>query len=174
MYQVIDNFLSSTDFKFVQGNLLDPSWPWYFIDSVVSWDERDDITRFQFVYSMYQQNTWQQAGEAIVSRFLPYFKPLTVVRVKANLTTRTEQIIEQAAHVDFLTPDSKTYDFMRTAIFYVNSNDGYTQFVDGPRVESVANRVVIFNSGQKHFGTTCTNQSRRIVINFNYIPEEIS
>jgi hypothetical protein len=136
-------------------------------------EEKGDIKRFQFVYSMYQRDTWQQAGEVIVSRFLPYLKPMSLVRVKANLTTRTDKIIEQAPHIDFATPDGRPYGFLKTAVFYVNSNDGYTQFVNGPRVESVENRIVIFDSSQKHFGTTCTNQKRRVVINFNFIPEEL-
>ena len=55
-----------------------------------------------------------------------------------------------------------------TAIYYVNTNNGYTEFEDGSRVESIENRLVTFPSYMKHTGTTCTDQKRRIVINFNY------
>ena len=57
----------------------------------------------------------------------------------------------------------------QTAIFYVNTNDGYTEFEDSTRVESVANKIVIFDSKLKHRGTTCTNQKTRVVINLNYV-----
>ena len=49
----------------------------------------------------------------------------------------------------------------------MNTNDGYTEFENGHRVESVANRVVIFDSNIKHTGVSCTDEKRRVVINFN-------
>ena len=55
-----------------------------------------------------------------------------------------------------------------TSIFYVNTNDGYTLFEDGTKVESVANRMLSFPANMRHTGTTCTDQQIRIVINFNY------
>ena len=50
----------------------------------------------------------------------------------------------------------------------MNSNDGYTLFEDGTKVESVANRLVRFPASIKHTGTTCTNANRRVLINFNW------
>ena len=47
-------------------------------------------------------------------------------------------------------------------------NDGYTRFEDGTKIESVANRVAVFESNLKHCGTTCTNTKSRVVINLNY------
>ena len=55
-----------------------------------------------------------------------------------------------------------------TSIFYVNSNNGYTVFEDGTKVESVANRFVSFPANMKHKGTSCTDEKIRVVINFNY------
>ena len=66
-------------------------------------------------------------------------------------------------HIDF--GDVTGY---KTAIYYVNSNDGYTKFETGEIVESVGNRLVIFDGRIKHCGSTHTNQKYRIVINFNY------
>ena len=54
-----------------------------------------------------------------------------------------------------------------TGIFYLNSNDGYTHFNGGKRVESVANRMVIFPRETMHSGTTSTTDHRK-VINFNW------
>ena len=50
----------------------------------------------------------------------------------------------------------------------MNTNDGYTEFEDGTKVESVANRLVTFPANLKHTGTSCTDEKTRIVINFNY------
>ena len=56
----------------------------------------------------------------------------------------------------------------KTAIFYVNSNNGYTVFENGLKVDSQENRLVVFNSDLLHAGTTCTDQKIRCVINFNF------
>ena len=61
------------------------------------------------------------------------------------------------------------YDDMKTAVFYINTNNGYTEFENGVRVNSVANRVCIFDSNLRHRGTTHTEgDNQRIVVNFNY------
>mgnify|MGYP002012765708 CR=1 FL=1 len=58
---------------------------------------------------------------------------------------------------------------VKTAILYINTNDGYTEFESGVRVSSVANRVCIFDSNLRHRGTTHTEgDQQRIVVNFNY------
>ena len=58
---------------------------------------------------------------------------------------------------------------MKTAIFYINTNNGYTEFQSGVRVSSVANRVCIFDSNLKHRGVTRTEgEHQRVVVNFNY------
>ena len=55
-----------------------------------------------------------------------------------------------------------------TAILYVNTNNGWTQFKSGGRVKCVKNRVVIFDSNLEHEGVTSTNEKVKVVINFNY------
>ena len=57
---------------------------------------------------------------------------------------------------------------MRGALLFLNTNDGYTKFEDGTKVESIANRMVIFPTNIKHTGTTCTDQQSRIVLNINW------
>jgi hypothetical protein len=58
----------------------------------------------------------------------------------------------------------------RTAIFYLNTNNGYTLFEDGTKVDSIENTLLIFHGHRKHSGVSCTDQKRRIVLNINYIP----
>ena len=48
-------------------------------------------------------------------------------------------------------------------------NNGYSEFEDGTKVESVANRMVTFPANVKHTGTSCTDEKTRVVINFNYL-----
>ena len=55
-----------------------------------------------------------------------------------------------------------------TSIFYINTNDGYTKFEDGTKIESIANRMITFPANINHTGTSCTDEQTRVVINFNY------
>ena len=50
----------------------------------------------------------------------------------------------------------------------MNTNNGWTEFENGDRVDSVENRLVIFDSQMKHAGNTSTDQKIRVLINFNY------
>ena len=88
-------------------------------------------------------------------------------KIKANLLTRTPNIIENTFHVDDVRPEEKLKQ-LTTSIFYVNTNNGYTKFEDGTKVESIANRMVTFPTNMKHKGASCTDKRTRVVINFNY------
>ena len=59
-------------------------------------------------------------------------------RVKAILTPKTSEHRFSGYHID--------YKDMTTVAFYVNTNNGYTEFQKGAKVKSVANRAAIFVS----------------------------
>ena len=56
----------------------------------------------------------------------------------------------------------------KIAVYYINNNNGWTQFKNGDRVNSIQNRMVIFDPRLEHSSVTCTDKKRRLVINFNY------
>ena len=58
---------------------------------------------------------------------------------------------------------------MTTAIYYLNTNNGYTEFEDGTKVDSVRNRLVVYPTNTTHRAAGQTDTNKRIVINFNYI-----
>ena len=153
--QVIDNFLSEGEFKNLRDYISSTSFPWYF--GLVTTDSKIA----QFVHTFYANDmptsTWQH-----VSFLREKLNMAALVRIKVNLNPKTEKLIvhEDAFHIDY--PD------ITTAVFYLNTCDGYTSFENEGIVESVENRVVIFDSNKKHTGTSLTNDSRRIVININY------
>ena len=82
-------------------------------------------------------------------------------RVKSNLNPRTHKHIKRNFHTD-------TRYKHKTSILYINTNNGWTEFEDGSKVNSVANRMVIFDSLIRHTGVTCTDEKVRVLINFNY------
>ena len=57
----------------------------------------------------------------------------------------------------------------KTAIFYINSNNGFTVLENDTKIESIENRLLLFNGSKKHHSTSCTNSGARININFNYL-----
>lgn len=164
--KIFDNFLEKKDFEFVHNHMMGFKFPWHM--GTVYTTKRDialcdELYNLQFCNWIYKDNSEFGPEYEIIRPIIndPRLKISSLVRVKANCTTRTEKIIEHAWHKD-------GYFRCNAAIFYVNSNDGYTKFKDGTKVESVANRLITFNTQDTHTGTTCTNERVRCVLNFNY------
>ena len=56
----------------------------------------------------------------------------------------------------------------KTAILYINTNNGITIFETGEEIKSEENKIVMFPSNLKHTGTTHTDEKVRVVLNINY------
>ena len=178
-FKVYDNYLPESDFKSVSDFLMGSAIDWHYNYSILQPGQVEDYDyNYQMIHNFYD-------GERMASEYLFYLDPIAYAlgfkepvkndyplfignayRVKANLNHRMDKIMRHGFHVD--PGEDANINEIKTAIFYVNSNDGYTEFEDGSIVESVANRIVIFDSHLKHTGTSCTNEKRRVVINFNY------
>ena len=120
---------------------------------------------------LYAENIPQSQFAEQMNPILEIINPLSLLRIKANLLTRTPKIIENEFHVDLTDLSEEKSKQVTTSIFYVNTNNGYTEFEDGTKVESVANRLVTFPANMKHTGTFCTDEKTRVVINFNYFAQ---
>ena len=155
--QVIDNFLSEDEFKNLRSYISSTSFPWYF--GLVTTDSKTA----QFVHTFYA-NDAPTSSWPYVEFFRLRLNMASLVRIKVNLNPKTEtlQVHDNAFHIDY--PD------ITTAVYYLNTCDGYTLFEDGTKVNSVENRIVIFDSNMRHTGTSCTNESGRLVMNINYFP----
>ena len=70
----------------------------------------------------------------------------------------------------FHTDTSNTYlnKNMKTAILYLNTNNGFTEFDDDTRVDSIENRLVTFDGSVHHSSSTCTDKKNRLVLAINY------
>ena len=176
MIQVFDNFLGLREFADLQEFYTGDQCNWKLNPRVVfPWDE-DGLDNYQFTHTIYRNHELE--GEEGWKFLAPVLNNLTdktehpvkvILRVKANLQPRTSDIQNRSYHQDFADIFGNTNIPYYSAIYYVNSNDGYTEFKTGEKVESVANRLLLFTGDQDHRGTTCTNAKQRIVINFNYI-----
>ena len=83
-------------------------------------------------------------------------------RIKANL----EPVKPKRLYSDF--HHDVNCSTMTTGIYYINTNDGYTEFETGEKIMSVANRYVKFPSNIKHRGVSQVDTKVRCVLNLNY------
>ena len=172
MIQVFDNYLSPLQHKKISDFLLkDGICQWKFNDRKVR--HSDDPYDYQFTHTFHTFHSLDSARHE-VSPQIDYIKPLVekirfiaLHRIKANL----EPIKPERTHSDFhydVHKDGKPCSYMTTAIYYVNTNDGYTEFETGDKVNSVANRLVKFPSDIKHRGVSQLDTKVRCVLNLNY------
>lgn len=162
--KILDNFLSDDKFTSIQNIFLGQNIPWFFYPFV---DFYNDSSRFQFVHMLYENNHGISSGYAkdIIDTFKDKLDAYVFLRIKSNLSPNSQSILVNNFHTDF---EGDICEKSHTAIYYVNTNNGYTLFEDGTKVESVGNRIVIFPSHMRHCGTTCTDAKSRVLINFNY------
>jgi hypothetical protein len=161
--EIIDNFLDQNYFNDIKNIIFSDNFPWFFIRGVNYIGDGN----YQFVHMFYHENEYKPS-----SNLFEHLKPIlnklnahAVIKVKANLLTKTENYIIHEFHTDIQKSKQK---FAKTSILYVNTNNGFTTFKNGDKVDSIENRIVTFDSELEHSGSTCTDEDCRIVINFNY------
>ena len=143
---------------------MSPLFDWYITGKVPN-DETD--FNFQFCHVFFNYSFEKSKYFNYLNPVLERLNPIAVNRIKANCVPKTETIQVSGLHVDI--NEERVIDSNpKTAIFYINTNNGYTLFEDGTKVESVENRICIFPYYMKHTGTTCTDKNQRVVININY------
>ena len=162
-FTVIDNFLEENIFRQIQKYIVGPQIDWYYNDCVIDDKIPEDKNNFQLVHLFYKNYSPTSQKSNLVLPIVKKINPKAIIRIKANLTLRGDKIIEHGLHTDI-----DGY-IGTTAVYYINTNDGYTKFENGEKVESVENRIVFFKSNLLHTGTNCTDIKNRVVINFNFV-----
>jgi hypothetical protein len=180
--RIIDDFLPKDNFKELQSLFLDKKFPWYFNDSSVY----DDDNSPQFCHAIYMDMEpisycWEYVKPILING-LELKNYQSILRVKANATPSYSSVIPKRFHYDLVNGGEKeklkndeNYNAIvsphNVAIIYINTNDGYTCFKDGTKIESIENRCITFPGNLMHAGSTCTNSPLRIVLNVNYTCE---
>ena len=166
--KLIDNFLTKFTHQRIYKDVVKDKYFPYYYHEVVTYDnnnEEEDVRQLSFVHGLY-------AGKKILSPWfnqlaLPILDKLQIeegklIRVKVNLNPNQTQPITSSWHIDH---EKGNYE---TAIYYCNTNNGYTELESGEKIESIANRIAIFDGQLKHRGVTQTNTKGRFAININY------
>jgi len=126
--------------------------------------KKKNITH-EVIFDRIELGTYMIAA-ALVGKKIIFDKinPNVWIRIKANLTVKTDEVRVGAFHLDFPTIEHTT------SIYYINSNDGCTTFENGEEIQSVENTLVTFPSRLRHAGSTPSSTKIRCVLNLNYHP----
>ena len=166
-HEIINNFLDKKTFDEIKNLMQSQGFPWFLCDKVSS-NEKKGKDNYYFFHQFYGKppipGGMPEPMSGYFKALLPILNKLEVkslIRVKANLYTYVGTQIEHGFHTD------KTFSH-KGAIFSINSNNGYTLLEDGTKIESVENRILLFDPSTKHTSATCTDSVGRINININY------
>jgi hypothetical protein len=165
-YEVIDNFLDQEDFNHIKEVFLSPEFPWYYNSTKVAEGyDTDNPYNYQFNHMFYKEEKELSKHCSVIEPLFLKFDHNGRGRTKANLTTKTPKIMEFTMHTDY----KRHRQSMRTAVYYINNNNGYTKFENGETIESVENRLIHFDSRFMHTGSTHTDEKVRVVLNLNFL-----
>jgi hypothetical protein len=156
-HQVIDNFLELEDFKRIQTAVMSGVFPWYF-NVGVAYKNSDD---YYFVHTFYVDYSVRSDQFEILEPLIRKLDAKAIIRIKANLYPNLHNFFINESHID------QEYS-CKSAVLYLNTCNGYTQLGDDIIVNSVENRVLLFDSSKPHNSTHCTDQHARVTLNINY------
>lgn len=162
--KIIKNFLSEKDFFHIKNIITGSEFPWYRQKGIAELDLNNNAECYftHIFYVNYEINSqYFNDLSPLINKLIDSVKGETLIRMKANFYLRTEKIVEHDFHVDF------NFDH-KTAVYSINTNNGYTKFEDGSKAPSIENQIVKFNGGKKHKSTSCTDIFGRINIGINY------
>ena len=170
-HKIIDDYLPAEYFKTLKDSIVrNEHFPWCRINelNVFQTTENRDV---YFAHMIYQHHTpkTQEHNWNLVVPFLSQLekteKMHALIRVKVNYYNSTPEVVEHF----------KDYDYPampiphKGAIIYLNTCDGYTTLDDGTKIESVENRLLLFDSSKPHNSTSTTNALCIYNININYV-----
>lgn len=175
---ILDNFLDNNKYQCILNAVEDQGFTWFKHGILYNKNhstetgfffDNDEKYNMQFVNVLFDHSTRKQD----LKYFIPILSKLNInsknlLRFKVNLTVNWGKPVFSGYHIDIV-EDHPTPDYLNmTAVYYINTNNGYTQFKDGDKVNSIANRIVIFPGNKYHAGVTCDDEAYRLVANINW------
>ena len=161
--KILDDVLTASIADNIEDIMIElkHNFPWYYAKHIVQsvTFEADDTSAFYHMF-MIDNEIKTSFFSSIILPLLAHINFKKIIRVKANLYTKELENINTGFHTD-------TKGENKVAIYSVNSNNGCTLLEDGTKIESIKNRLAIFND-VPHAAVTQTDQRRRINIVINY------
>ena len=138
--------------------MLGLDFPWYFNNEISN--RKEVVDGYYFTHMFFYKTVYSSSCD-MLNPILEKLEAKALIRIKGNLHPNVNKYTINNKHID--------YEFEhKGAIFYVNTNNGYTIIEDDVKIESIENRLLIFDPSKPHSSTNCTDEKRRVNINFNY------
>ena len=172
IYKVFDDVLSKENLKHLQDIFFNEGMTWFYRDSTVHYSNDDDT--YYFSHALFYNNEPTSGSFNTVFNFFKKILDIrSIIQIRANLTLNPNIELYTGWHTDtepYNLLNGEEVDF-KTAIFYLNTNNGSTFLnkENTTEVKAIANRLLVFDGSILHRNKYTTDEKRRIIINFNYV-----
>ena len=161
MFEIIDNVLPKEEFENIKNFMLNPNFPWNLTTVVTNEKENLPISASYYFTHEFWSGFHTEPEAQVFAPLMNKMDCKSMMRIKANLYPSTEIIVHHDNHID--------YEFShKGAIFYLNTNNGLTVIEDKIEVNSIENRLLLFDASRLHRSTTCSDDKCRVNVNFNF------
>lgn len=162
-YEVIDNFLDKEYFDTIKNTLTSLDMNWFYRDNMTSKDDEHGMC--YFTHNFFINNHVCSPYFNLLESLLYKLKVFSLLQARTNMSISKEDRYESSWHVDYPDGDSKT------AILYMTTCNAKTMIEVEKEIigiDSVENRILIFDTDISHKMISATDAKRRIIINLNY------
>lgn len=157
--KIIDNYLEKSIFEKIENILMGNNFPWFYSPHI---SDDKDVGDYFYFHKLYNENNQtSNFFNDIAIPLLGGLKFKKIIRIKINAYQKKLKILEHGFHTDYEEPH-------KVALFYLNTNNGYTLFKNGKKIESKANRILLFDGSQEHKSASQTDTNLRVTIVINY------
>jgi hypothetical protein len=165
-YEVIDNFLDKEHFDTIKNTLTSFDMHWFYRDNMTSDDENGMC---YFTHNFFLKNTIYSSFFNLLAPLLDKLEIASLIEVRANMTISKPDQYESSWHVD------NPYENSKTVILYLTTCNAKTMInveKEIIEIDSIENRILIFNTNISHKMRSATDTKRRIIINLNYVQQD--
>ena len=166
MHRVITDFASKELHENINNIMSSNKFPWFYQDSVAEELREETADEFYFTHIFYSSKTESVNSDYFDDIIVPLLfiilgKDVPLIRAKANLFTKSHEQMKYGFHTDY------RFDKHTTMVYSVNTNNGYTEFIDGTIIPSIANQLLIFDGNIPHRSVEQTDSRNRMNLNIN-------
>tara|TARA_R100000458_G_C8233317_1_gene214375 strand:- start:49 stop:519 length:471 start_codon:yes stop_codon:yes gene_type:complete len=152
----INNYITHDQWNSICNTFLANNFPWFYEPTQVDGDSSF------MMHCFYRDGQVNSDFYYLIQPILDKLKPTEILNIRANLALKRPMTSDW--HVDDYWDKRLLHT---TAIYYVNSCNGYTVFKNN-KIKSVGNKILIFDANTLHKVEYQTDTDTRMVINFNY------
>jgi|DEB0MinimDraft_4_1074332.scaffolds.fasta_scaffold50362_3 hypothetical protein len=159
MFEVKYNLLNKEELDFLKNIFLkEPLW-------IFNQEQAGENDGCFFSHPFFKPTGVMSHHIHLLNPIINFLNPISIINIRANLLVKRSKPQYSIFHCDHMNNTKVNH---KTSIFYLNTNNGYTEFKDGSKCMSEENKLITFNADQEHRAVSQTDQNYRIVINFNY------